>query len=1340
MYAVLLALFAWLSVAGAAPSDPDLPAELRDWVAWVEDDHPEWSCAVVDGRAACLWPGVLDVSVSDRAGAFRLDVRADRETRLPLPGGEGTWPQDLRVDGRPVPVLAHLGRPTITLPEGAHAVTWVVPWTTRPARIEMPPTIGVIALTVDGAPVARPERDDAGLRLGVSASSREDGDALRLDVHRKIVDHVPVRVETRLSLKVSGAPREEVLGRVGVPGTQPVTLSADLPARLDAEGRLVAQVRPGDFTITVVSLHEGPVDALEAPAVGGAWPEEETWVFAAQERIRAVQVSGAPGVDPSRTSLPADWRDLPAYRVSPGTPLRFETLRRGEPEPPPNRLQLSRALWLDHDGGGWTVQDRFNGVMHEGWRLDGVAPFEVGHVAVEGADRVITALDGRAGAELRRSFVGVLAESRVDDATRTLPAVGWDTEVSQLDTTVHLPPGFRLFWAWGADEVTGGAARWNLLELFFVVLVALAVRRLLDLRWAAVALLGVGLSLQELGAPMWTWVAVLVAFALERVLPEGWPRRIAGGARWLALAVLLVLLVPFAVQQIEGGLFPVLGEARSASFVGDLGAMDYGLALEAPREAMPEVVGSAEEDGDWEDGPAPGRPSPKLGSVRGGSVSQETLYTRIAKQQDAAAVVQTGPGVPSWDGHRVTLSWAGPVTPDVDVGFLIVGPLGNALLAFLRVILLVALAVRLMDPRRLDLSWLRGGATVGAALALATVASPARAAPDAELLQALATRLEDAPACRPDCVEVSALDLRVADDRLSVSATIHAEEAGSWVVPGPMRGWTPETVRRDGARVTALARRADGFLHVRVPAGVHEVVAEGPLPASGALALQLGGEGAQRVTWTGEGWSALGLAADGTVEGGLQLVRDAGGEDEDASTRLRPWVEIERVVDLGLPWVVRTTVRRLDRAEEPLGLRVPRLPGESIVDGGVSLEGDDVLVTLSADETERTWASTLDEADRLTLTAAEGVPWSEVWVVLCAPLHHCAIDGPPPLFHVRDGVWSPYYRPWPGESVSVDVSRPEAVAGRTVTIDRAQLDWRPGLRSGEGTLTLGVRTSQGGQQTLTLPEGARLQLAEVDGRVVPVPLRDGQVVLPLTPGSQELRVVWQQVLTPSFVQTVPALDVGAPAVNVEVTVHGTDGRWLVWLGGPRVGPVVLFWLHVVFVVGLAPLLARVPGAPLGVVSWALLLAGFAHLHVLVAAPVALTLVAFGVRSRWRPDHSAAFVFLQLGLVMAALVSVGCLYAAVHSGLLFEPEMQVAGNGSWSRRYVWFADRTGPELVQPWIVSTPMAVWRGLMLAWASWLAWSLVRWARWGWSALNHGGLLRPEPVPSVDGGPAEAP
>ena len=56
-----------------------------------------------------------------------------------------------------------------------------------------------------------------------------------------------------------------------------------------------------------------------APAPGGPWKEgEEVWVFEAAPTLRVVTVEGLPSVDPQQTTLPDDWKRLPAYLLAPG--------------------------------------------------------------------------------------------------------------------------------------------------------------------------------------------------------------------------------------------------------------------------------------------------------------------------------------------------------------------------------------------------------------------------------------------------------------------------------------------------------------------------------------------------------------------------------------------------------------------------------------------------------------------------------------------------------------------------------------------------------------------------------------------------------------------------------------------------------------------------------------------------------------------------------------------------------------------------------------------------------------------------------------------------------------
>jgi hypothetical protein len=71
-------------------------------------------------------------------------------------------------------------------------------------------------------------------------------------------------------------------------------------------------------------------------------------------------------------------------------------------------------------------------------------------------------------------------------------------------------------------------------------------------------------------------------------------------------------------------------------------------------------------------------------------------------------------------------------------------------------------------------------------------------------------------------------------------------------------------------------------------------------------------------------------------------------------------------------------------------------------------------------------------------------------------------------------------------------------------------------------------------------------------------------------------------------------------------------------------------------------------------------------------------------------------------------------------------MQIGGNGSNAGHLAWYQDRSAGELPAARVYSVPLFVYRAAMLAWASWLAFALLRWLRWGWESFSEGGLWRP--------------
>jgi hypothetical protein len=337
-----------------------------------------------------------------------------------------------------------------------------------------------------------------------------------------------------------------------------------------------------------------------------------------------------------------------------------------------------------------------------------------------------------------------------------------------------------------------------------------------------------------------------------------------------------------------------------------------------------------------------------------------------------------------------------------------------------------------------------------------------------------------------------------------------------------------------------------------------------------------------------------------------------------------------------------------------------------------------------------------------------------------------AAEGIPVIHQEASGVRLREWRPWPGEQVVVQVTRPEGVEGATLTFDGSQLAVSPGLRATDASLELRLRSSQGGQHAISLPEGAVLERVRIDGAEQPIRQEGREVMLPLTPGTRTLEVIWQE---PRGIKTrfaSPEVDLRAPSVNSSVTLSLPADRWLLWASGPRLGPSVLFWPMLAVLAILSVGLGRIRNTPLRSWHWLLLGLGLTQAPLAAAAVVAGWLLALG----WRGEHGAAlsgrwFDLVQVALVIWTFAALSVIVYSIQQGLLGLPEMQVAGNGSSAYQLRWYQDRAEATLPRPWVLSVPLLAYRAVMLAWALWLATALLRWLRWGWAQFTRGELWR---------------
>lgn len=1335
----LVAVF-FTPFAQAKPLTPaQVPEPLKPWIGWVSEDRPELACPFLynsQEQKRCSWPTRLSLDLTPAKGAFSISWKVYKESWVSLPGDGRHWPLNVTVNGKPALVMDRNGIPSIKLAAGpAYQIKGEFLWDAIPDNLTIPVDTGLIGVAVNSAVMPAPIIKDGQLWLKQSDGGLDKPENiqnnLEVQVFRKIIDDVPLQVLTRLELDVSGEQREVKLPFPLLDGFIPLQLQSPLPARLEPDGQLIAQVRPGQWQIEILARATQNPDTMAYPPASKDWPESEIWVFEARPELRVVEIENLSAIDASQTNLPEDWKPLPAYKINRGQALGFKVIRRGDPEPEPNQLSITRRLWLDFDGKGYTVNDAINGKMTSGWRLNALPDTQLGKVTLDGNNQLITQQAGtnKQGVELRKGAVMLDADSRVIGDIDRLSAVGWEQSFHNVSAELNLPPGWRLLAARGVDNVPDSwISRWTLLDLFLVLITALATGRLWNRYWGALALITLVIIWHEPGAPQYIWLNILAATALLGVLPRG---RFYSAARayrnacWLGL---VVIALPFMVSQVRMGIYPQLeypwqviqavnradmavtsmpaAVPMEAARPRQLGEMAKTLRKEAYDRAMPEQSLSSAYYG-------------------GSSVNLERV--------DPKAKVQTGPGLPQWQWNKVYLSWNGSVDAGQQLDLWYLSPRMTMLLNFLRVALIALLALLMFgvaEKFRLRfrpaspwlLLWF---------LVLPLVSMPSSKVyadyPSETLLNELKNRLLEVeiPDCLPGCAQIQQMHMTITDKTLVISLEIDAQEPVMLPLPSEYNQWFPNQVLDNGEAAQALYR--DNNLWISLEKGKHTVVLNGATPLLSKFTLPLPLK-PNRVTVEKAGWEVVGLHENGWPDEQLQFSRIQQTRTDKTRPGLEPgvlppFVRVERTLSLGLDWHVITRIIRISPADSAVVLNVPLLPGESVTSPGARIRDNAVEVNMAARQTVMQWESTLEKSAKIDLTAPPTELWIEVWKADVSPIWHIEPSGIPMIHLNSEGQWLPEWHPWPGEKITLEITRPQAVEGQTLTIDNSSLSVKPGQRTRDAELKISLRSSQGSQHTLILPEKAVLQSVVIDGQTQPIRQQGRKLTVPVNPGKQEVLISWQESQAIAMALTTPRVDLGQDSVNTNLSVGLGQDRWVLFVMGPRMGPAILFWgvLIVIFILSLG--LGKIPLTPLKGRHWFLLLVGLSQIPMASAGIVIAWLMGLGWRAKQSPAGWRYFNALQIVFGGLTLLALGVLFAAVAQGLLNSPDMQITGNQSSAFLLNWYQDRSLSILPAATVISVPLIVYRLLMLAWALWLAVSLLNWLKWGWGCFSSNGL-----------------
>lgn len=1343
-----------LPIAGNASDhhDPRVPAVLQPWQNWVQWDVKDAAAPAVfnnAGERIALWPARLAIKANADKGSFLVTARVFTAAWLPLPGNAETWPQEVRVDGKPAVVIERGGRPATRLEPGVREVSGTLPWRTMPQRLAIPPEVGLLELTVNGNRVGLPERDTHGvlwLKRGRVEKAAEP-EFLETKVYRVLEDGIPMWLRTELELSVSGKSREEDLGHALPSGWRVAAVESKLPCAVDDSGRVRVQVRGGKWTLRIEAFRAAPAASVGFAANSRPIAANELVGFRTKPDFRVIELADILQIDVSQTTFPEKWRGMPVYQWDTSAPFRIEEKMRGMGFQKPAGLTVKREFWLDDDGALMTFRDRVTGTAQQAWRLDASPGQSLGAARMRGENQLITEnpVSGGSGIEIRQRQIELEAVGRIDDP-RNFPASGWQADVELCEATLHLPPGWRVLALFGAEWVKGDWLRnWDLLDLFLLLIFTMAVGKLWGPIPALVAALGFGLSYHEPNAPKFLWLLLLVPVAILRLGDRltGVPRTLAGLFRALAIAALLVVLVPFVGEQVQGVLYPQLepgGRSVSARPGTDAYLRDW-----LPMESL-----SASEA------------SVKLG--RQAKKKQQLLKEDANLQQDVQARIQTGPAVPTWQWRSVRFGWRGPVTESEMVHALLIPPAIQRAIAVVRVAAVILLLGILLGAGRSLKDLLRkkpkppknsggtspvgGAATAGLLLFLLAGAAPQARAdselfPPKEMLEALRARLLEAPDAFPRAAEIPSVRLTVDGNTLAMEAQIHVAATCAVPLPGKLPAWSPVSVLVDGEPAEAVARRGDSLWVVLDP-GTRSVQVEGLLPQATewVWSSQLA---ARHLAVDAPGWTVTGIRPNGVPEKQVTFtLKKPITEAEAAYDRkdFAPAVAVERSIELGLIWQVRTTLTRLSPGAKAVVLPIPLLPGEQVLASPFEVKNGIVEARLGVGQKQVSWQSTLPQTDSLALQAHASGSWVERWRLVVSPVWNVAFDGLDPVYQLGAGGLEPVWAPWPGERVELALSRPQALPGATMTIRAVEHSTTLGSRQRISGLKLSLQASLGQDLVIDVDPEADITALKIsdnrnpEGTVQPVRRDGASVIIPVRPGEQVIDLEWKKHRTLTSREVVDRLKLPVESSNIDTSLMVPKNRWVLWTVGPLRGPAVRWWSMVVLSLVGALVLSRLPASPLRGVEWALLLLGLTQVH-----PAAgLAVIGWFFLVAWRGGDRACglpplrFDALQLAIVALAVPVAIVFLAALHRGLLGQPQIMVQGHHSTPTSLRWFSQRADSVLPEAGVFTVSIWCYRLLMLAWALWLAAAMVRWVRWGWTQFSRRALWKKSPPKIVSG------
>lgn len=711
----------------------------------------------------------------------------------------------------------------------------------------------------------------------------------------------------------------------------------------------------------------------------------------------------------------------------------------------------------------------------------------------------------------------------------------------------------------------------------------------------------------------------------------------------------------------------------------------------------------------------------ELASKGGSGVNIASIPEPAAQSQSEGGqfTVQTGPGLPRWDGRRALLTWNGAVPKDLTITLWYLPRWLGIVLSFVKALLMGYLILTLWRAIPTTArNWIGGVTRILACIGAMTLFSGGAATaqdvfPPTSLLEELQKRVSDerrsAQPCASNCVSTEAARVIISGRSLVVRALVHSVGKNAWALPSSSNGSLFSSVLIDGKPVEA-ARQSDGLTWLLLSNGVHSVEAQAPTPDSDILSLSFQQSVGRLEFETPEFKSFVDHSQKTPV---VQLMRKTaetlGTSNGSRAPRVEPWFLVARQIFLTHEGRVTTSVARIGSLEKEQAFSIKPLPTEQITQGGQKREGDTIIVSLKPQETATSFDGVLNlQGGSLNLEASGGDRYSESWIVSCSAQWRCQFDGLQPTEVFEDGVVRHLFRPRPGEKSILRFARSVGAQGSTQSVVQMRQELQPSTHFLKASTTLVIRAGQGGVQQLHIPESATVRGFWIDeqDRESLLNTTSRPIELPIFKGTHDYKILWQLPQELTWWPSLPQIGIKGPFTNGSL-VYSVPDKWLaIWTSSNSFGPRVTFWITLSAALLGFVALSYVIALPCSRLTAILLLCGAWYVHVRAGVYIGAWLYACGIlialarRSEATLRERCFSQKVKWAHYLVLFAPLALAGACAQRAFEVWPDLGLRGVGTTTQTINWYVDRGNEVIPTPDLLVVPPWLWQGTLLLWA----------------------------------------